>query len=207
MAAITQYILSIIGIVFLGVLVDVVLPDGEMNKFIKGMFALIAVFVIVSPISKLVNTDITVEKLADTSIQIEVDNDFLSATTNQYINSLQNILKAKLTDSGYENINVTINGYLSNNVLVIEKVKIDISNMVLTKEKQHINKYTEITKIAVESLNVEESDVFIDEWKKRKKWHLIFGQATFYKQIKTSKTHWTYSCCDICFDIAIYNVW
>ena len=163
MAAITQYILSIIGIVFLGVLVDVVLPDGEMNKFIKGMFALIAVFVIVSPISKLVNTDITVEKLADTSIQIEVDNDFLNATTNQYINSLQNILKAKLSDSGYENINVTINGYLSNNVLVIEKVKIDISNMVLTKEKQHINKYTEITKIAVESLNVEESDVFIDE--------------------------------------------
>ena len=44
MTGITQYVVSIIGIVFLGVLVDVIMPDGEMNKFIKGMFSLLAMF-------------------------------------------------------------------------------------------------------------------------------------------------------------------
>ena len=163
MSGISSYSLSIVGIVFLGVLVDIILPDGDMNRYIKGMFAMIAVFVIVSPISKLVNADINLEKIADTTNHIQVDDDFLEATKNQYIISLQNTLKARLIDAGYSNVIVTIQGYLSNNVLAIEKVKIDISNMVLTMDKQHINKYVEITKIAVETLNVEECDVFIDE--------------------------------------------
>ena len=163
MASLIQYILSITGIVFLGVLVDVILPDGEMNKFVKGMFALIAVFVIISPIAKLLKTEISVQKISETTNQIQIDNDFLQATQKQYITSLQNTLTARLVDAGYDGADVTIEGYLSNNVLVIEKVKIDISNMVLTKDKEHINKYAEITKIAVQVLNVEESDVCIDE--------------------------------------------
>lgn len=159
---ITQYILSIIGIVFLGVLVDVILPDGEMNKFVKGMFALIAVFVIAYPISTLVKGDISFEEITGSS-QIQIDDDFLEATKNQYILSLQNTLKARLSDGGFDGVDVTIEGYLSNNVLVIEKVEIDISKMVLSAENQHINKYAEIKKIAEKTLNVEESDVFINE--------------------------------------------
>lgn len=162
MAGITQYVVSIVGIVFLGVLVDVILPDGEMNKFIKGMFALIAVFVIVSPIGKIINSGVNVDNLIETGETIQIDEDFLKATEKQYIVSVENRLKTRLIDSGFEGVNVKIYAYLSNNVLIIQKVKIDASNMVFTGQNEHINKYAEITKITVDLLNVEESDVFID---------------------------------------------
>lgn len=164
MAGITQYVVSIVGIVFLGVLVDVILPDGEMNKFIKGMFALIAVFVIVSPIGKIINSGVNVDNLIETGETIQIDEDFLKATEKQYIVSVENRLKTRLIDSGFEGVNVKIYAYLSNNVLIIQKVKIDASNMVFTGQNEHINKYAEITKITVDLLNVEESDVFIDGW-------------------------------------------
>ena len=48
----TSYILSIVGIVFLGVLVDVIMPDGEMNKYVKGVFSIIALCVIINPLPK-----------------------------------------------------------------------------------------------------------------------------------------------------------
>lgn len=162
MSSITQYVVSIIGVVFFGVLIDVILPDGEMNKFIKGMFAMIAMFVIVSPISKILKADISVDDLKNTANQIQIDNDYIEATTKQYLKSLENMLKVRLVDAGYDGVDVAIDGYLSNNVLTIEKVNINIFDVVFNSEKEHINKYAEITKIAVQTLNVEESDVIID---------------------------------------------
>ena len=44
------YVLSVIGVVFLGVLVDGIMPDGEMNKYVKGMFSLIALCVLLSAV-------------------------------------------------------------------------------------------------------------------------------------------------------------
>ena len=52
---------------------------------------------------------------------------------------------------------------MSNYNFVIKKVMIDISNMVINANIPHINKYTEIKQVAVNYLNVEESDIVINE--------------------------------------------
>ncbi|MGN0796591.1 MAG: stage III sporulation protein AF [Christensenellales bacterium] len=44
------WVLSIVGVVVLGVLIDVILPDGESAKYIKGVFGVVAVITIISPI-------------------------------------------------------------------------------------------------------------------------------------------------------------
>ena len=58
---------------------------------------------------------------------------------------------------------------MSNSGLEIKKVILDISKMVINTNLPHINKYTEIKNVVTDYLNVEESDVVINEWRKREK--------------------------------------
>lgn len=163
MAQISAYILSLVGIVFLGVLVDVIMPDGEMNGFVKGMFALIAMLIIIAPIGKLKNKNFKLEDIFEQTTSIQIDGDFLEATKKDIDESLKNQLVAKLEDEGFCKIIVTIESMMSNNVYQIEKVKISVANLSNLDKQEHINKCTKIKEIAEQILNVEESDVIIDE--------------------------------------------
>lgn len=51
------WLLSIVGVVSLGVLLEILLADGETSKYIKGVFALAVVLVLVSPLPKFLNKD------------------------------------------------------------------------------------------------------------------------------------------------------
>lgn len=163
------YVLSIVGIVFLGVLVDIIMPEGDMNKFIKGLFSIIALFVIVSPVQKIFNKDFDVDEIIYDKTAVQMDEDYLEATTKQMKNELEITLCVKLKDAGFDNVKVEISCDMSNNVFQIKKVILDISKMVINTNIPHINKYTEIKQVVTNYLNVEESDVIINEWKKRSK--------------------------------------
>lgn len=163
MSQITIYILSLVGIVFLGVLVDVIMPDGEMNGFVKGMFALVAMLVIIAPIGKLQNSNFDLGKVFEESVSTQIDGDFLEATSKEISAQLENTLKARLFENGFCEVFVTIEGNMSNNVYQIEKVKILVANLSNLDKQEHIYKCTKIKEIAVQTLDVEESDVIIDE--------------------------------------------
>lgn len=158
-----SYILSIVGVVFLGVLIDVIMPDGEMNKYVKGVFSIIALCVILSPIPKLFKKDFDIGNLFYDSAAVQVDADFLEATNKQLKNQFENALVAKLKDAGFDCIKVEILCDMSNYNFEIKKVIIDISKMVINANLPHINKYTEIKDITTKYLNVEESDIVINE--------------------------------------------
>lgn len=159
----TNYILSIVGVVFLGVLVDVIMPDGEMNKYVKGVFAIIAMCVIISPVPSLLKKDFDLSQLFYDESATKVDMDFLEATNKQIKNQLEITLKTKLKDAGFDEVEVEILYDMSNYNFAIKKVVLDISKMVINQNIPHINKYTEITDIAKKYLNVEESDIVINE--------------------------------------------
>ena len=47
------WILSVTAVICLTVLMDIVMPDGQMNKYVKGITSLIVVFVVISPLTAL----------------------------------------------------------------------------------------------------------------------------------------------------------
>lgn len=51
------WLMGIVGVVAVGVLLDILLPSGEINKYIKGIFGIVVVFVIVAPLPKLLKGD------------------------------------------------------------------------------------------------------------------------------------------------------
>lgn len=52
----TSWLLSIVGVVFLGVMIDVIAPSGKTNSIIKTMFAIMLIYVVLSPIISLIGT-------------------------------------------------------------------------------------------------------------------------------------------------------
>lgn len=58
-----EWILSVVGVIALGVLVDIILPNGKIAKYVKGAFSLVVVLVISS----------IVPLIADIDFQIDAD--------------------------------------------------------------------------------------------------------------------------------------
>ena len=64
----SKWLFSVVGVVFLGVLFDMIYPNGKTNVFCKGLFGLFTVYVLISPlITFKVNIDDNYS-IVDTSI-------------------------------------------------------------------------------------------------------------------------------------------
>ena len=48
MSSISIWILSIIGVVMIGVLVEIILPEGKTNTLLKSVVAVASIFIIIS---------------------------------------------------------------------------------------------------------------------------------------------------------------
>lgn len=158
MEAFSSYILSVAGVILLGVLVHIILPEGTMSKYIQNIFALIVVFVIVSPISSLVNSSFQIDNVIKTS-QVALDERFITLVNEQKITQLTFILEKEIEDCGFNNVFVTISANLLSNPLNIEKVEINLSNLVMKGQVQHINKYSKIRELVLKHIDIKEDQV------------------------------------------------
>ena len=127
-----EWLFSVVGVVFLSVLFDLIYPSGKTNKFCKSIFGIIAALVLISPIIKLNDLDIS----ADFTDDILVSN-ISKSKESVYEYQIEHYLKEK----GFDSIDASIAGKVSNNVFEIENVYIDISNIVLTENIENINIY------------------------------------------------------------------
>lgn len=158
---ISSYLLSIAGVAIISVLVDLILPSGSVSKYIKGVFALILVFVIISPLPKLVNKDWDISNVFQTS-SAEVDEKYLNNLKNQQVDKLVSDIKIFLSDAGFDGVDILIETDKSNYNLKINYIFVDLQNLVLNKNNQHINYYTAITKLICEQCNIKEEQVIFN---------------------------------------------
>lgn len=159
MSFVSSWILSIVGVVVVGVIIDLIMPDGQMSKYIKGIVAIFTVLVIVLPLPKLANQEISF----DFNTNIAIDSELIYTINENKVEQLNDILEKKLDENGYGNIEVSINADLYSYDLKIEKVFVDLSQAVINEEITNIDKYTtDIKSIVKEVLKVEEDDILID---------------------------------------------
>lgn len=59
------WVLSIAGVICLGILLEIVLPEGKTAKYVKGAFSLLVVIAIVAPLPKLIKSDFDINVDAD----------------------------------------------------------------------------------------------------------------------------------------------
>ena len=159
-----NWLLGVVGIVLIGVLVDLILPEGEMQKYIKAIFSIFVVFVMISPLLSIDIDKINFDKFVYNDVSI--NEKFLIDYNEKYCSSLKTNLENTLKIRGYDGCEVEIYHNLSTDKFEIQKVEINIKNLVINKNSAHIDKYKEIKQIATLVLGVDENKVVIGEWEK-----------------------------------------
>lgn len=97
------WLLKITGVIALSALSSLLIPNGQTKKYVRGIFALITLFVLVSPLPKLLKSDFSgFPNAFDTASELEIDETFLyGVATNAYKTQERNIEKF-LKEKGIE---------------------------------------------------------------------------------------------------------
>ncbi len=154
------YILSILGIVIAGIIIDIIVPSGNINKYIKSIYAIFVVAVILSPLINYLN------KEHDLSLHYEdyqVSEQLLNYISKQKVSSLELQIENSLNEEGFSNVDIKINYSIENNELSINSCTVNLQNLVIVADKQHINKYEFIIEVVQEHTNLTEEVIIFYE--------------------------------------------
>ena len=148
----SKWLISIVGVVFLGVLLDLVYPNGKTNAFCKSIFGIITVCIMISPIVKFKNSDYS----------IDLNNNSLLTSINKSKElALKSQIEGCLISNGINGAIVEIDSNLLENDFEIENVYVDISDLVLTEKVTNINKYEVILETVLEIVDIDNERIII----------------------------------------------
>lgn len=149
----TSWLLSITGIIFMGVLFDLIYPNGKTNSLCKTIFGVVAVVVMITPILNIDISKITFES--------EINNELIENINEAKVSSIQDKIEVHLSGCGIDGVIVRIDANLSNDDFEIDKIYIDTTNLVLSEKVTNINKYEVIIKEVSSLLKIESEKVVV----------------------------------------------
>ncbi len=149
----TAWILSIVGIVFVGIIFDMISPEGKLSTFIKSIFAIITLFVIVSPIPKLL------QKKWNWDWNFEWSDEYLQSVTTGKVLYYQDQIRQNLENMGYQQVDVLIEWNQENSTQNMEKIYIDFTKYVLNGGDKHKIEYEKIEEMIVKLINIEKENI------------------------------------------------
>lgn len=130
------WLLKITGVIALSALSSLLIPNGQTKKYVKGIFALITLFVLVSPLPKLLKSDFSgFPNAFDTATELEIDETFLyGVATNAYKTQERNIEKF-LKEKGIEsNVKFVVKSETSSE---IDYVNVILSDKSFERDKSN----------------------------------------------------------------------
>lgn len=162
MSGFSIWLLSVVGIVILGVLIDIILPEGNINKYIKAVFAFVIILVIISPLTKLDSVDVSIENLINQS-EIQLDEDYIFSLNQKILDQLNVNIVRDAEDYGLKNIDVNIVSDIDNFQLKINEVNIFLYDLVIDKDIEHIDKYQILCDIVKTYIKIDKENIIFYE--------------------------------------------
>lgn len=157
----SSWLLSIAGMAVLGVLIDVVLPNGQTNKYVKGMFAFCMLLVIIAPLPALVNKNFDMDSIF-AKTEIEIDNDFIYQVNRTKLNYFENQIKKQIEDKGIMHVNIVVNADIFSTNMQIKNVFVDLRNVVISGNASHIDIKKTVLEIVLDNINISKENVIFD---------------------------------------------
>ena len=161
MSSISAWILSIAGISVIGVLVELILPNGQTKKYVKGVFAFVVVMVIITPLPKIFGSDFRVDDIFEENAII-IQGDFVYQINRDRLEKIEEMIESDLSDEGFEKIKVKINANIFTTNMTIDAVFVDLSELVITKKAEHKNTNEVVINSVLKYVSVNKSDIVIE---------------------------------------------
>ncbi|MDR3216484.1 MAG: stage III sporulation protein AF [Clostridiaceae bacterium] len=155
-AEIGAWVLSVAGVITLTVLLDILLPEGQMNKYVKGICSVVTIFVIISPLPAFIGKDYRAGLSGfggDGAAEIETDGRFLEEFYQSERKRTEKVLADYLAANGFK-VGAEIvapEGIYTN----IEKVYIFSVDGGMSNDNVHIH-MNEIRELTARRLSIEE---------------------------------------------------
>ena len=140
MKFLTAWIMSILGIVILGTVVDLLLHKSRVKNIIRSVFATVSILIIVTPLPSLISNGPNID-WNDIMNEFEYDDNFLDYIDNEKISIMEKALIAAFESEGIKGLKIEITADTEGNDLIIKRITIDLSNSVMNCDSVNINKY------------------------------------------------------------------
>ena len=152
----SSWLLSIIGIVFIGVLSDAIVTNTKMKKTVKTIVSIFIILTILKPLSIF-----DIKKLnIFNSTSFATDNTFIETYEDVKIEKLKTDIKNSLKENGYDSIEISIE--LEKNKK-INTIYVDLGRLVLIDKSLNINKYTNIIAIIKQFVDIDREHIVFYE--------------------------------------------
>lgn len=135
-----EWIISIAGIICLGILLEIVLPDGKSAKYIKGAFSLVVVLAIAAPLPSLLKKD----------FQAKIDTDYFAIEKSEETFSYSDLFAQKAVNALLEK-GCAASVEIVTDDGVVSEIRVTVNDMVLQG--------SEIVNVVSSTLNVAENKV------------------------------------------------
>lgn len=125
------------------VLIDLILPEGKINKYLKSIMSIVVIAVIISPVAKFVRADFDFGNYFD-DISYQVDQVVLDNITALSKQSYQLELEEELAKQGFPDVHIEIVTSEQDGVQVIKYIYVDLCDFGISQNESHIDYYTQI---------------------------------------------------------------
>ena len=147
----TGWIISIVGMVLTVTLTEIMLPEGQTAKYIKGVISLIVVYVVIAPIPALLQSKIDINSFFDFAISSYESDECFIGIINE---DKQSLLSENMQDVFRKS------GLKSASAEIILGWDDSVNCVLLTASKEDMDAAYRLT---VECLGVKEEQIVINE--------------------------------------------
>ena len=126
------YMQAIVGVSALGLLIDVILPRGEVQNYVKKVFGIVIVVVVCMPIVNFLGGDFSLDEIIYGD-GYEIDKNYVHTVNNLRADTVENYFENFIKDEGYE---CSVNCDISTGRYHLEII---FQNDVLNGSEEHIN--------------------------------------------------------------------
>ncbi len=165
LSTLSNWIISIAGIICISVIIELILPEGQMNRYIKGILSFIIVLVIILPLPKLLKTEINFDNMFEYGQNIKVDEDYLYQLNLDKINVIKEDIETKIHQRGYKNVSIYVSANIFDSKMQFKSINVDLSGLVISENAEHndiIKIKKDITNIIKNYVNISEEAIWYD---------------------------------------------
>lgn len=138
MSEVSSWILSIAGIISLSVIVELLMPEGQMNKYIKSIFSFIIVLVIILPLPKIFNKEVNISNMFQTQ-EITLQEDFLYQSNLSKLSAITKSIEEDVEGEGYQGVSLSISSDIFADKMDYKGIYVDLRNLVILENSEHKN--------------------------------------------------------------------
>lgn len=149
----SAWILSIVGIILVTTLVSIVLPEGKLARYVKSILAFATILVVIAPLKEIGGKELDFSGIF-TSSESGYQESFLYYINEKKAAALEQGCLANLEEAGMTGAKVTVL-FVDDVTFSIEKVQVNVKNLVCQEDKPHNDRNVEIRRRLAEYLKIE----------------------------------------------------